>query len=339
MKLHNPLAVLVFLLGVFMGQSALATTPIANCDILYAGQNSNAGEVCVSIDADVGTVSIDYELATGWSLSEVHAWIGEDRALMPQNRKGNPQVGHFPHSATGLGGVSSYSFVIPLSDLPINADTFCGAEVFVAAHAVVSRNGSGKGGKTGTESAWAGSNQIGSGGSWARYFSFTNDYCDDDEDSDYPVVVLPAGCFNVFGQGVTSITEPVATVGITPVGVTDTGSAWLNTYSSSTRFFGGDLVTGNGNIVGSFLAGLIDTSIFGLELSLDSSASPALKIRSANAYFDTAGLYQNMSPLDYGLSMAGNGTGQLGGTWGLTFEPEQIDTIVHAVICPSTVAD
>ncbi len=179
--------------------------------------------------------------------------------------------------------------------------------------------------------------QIANGGSWARYFSFTNDFCDD-TDPEYPVVVLPAGCFNVFGQGITSETEPVTALGFTPVGVTDTTSAWLNTYSASPAgYFGGNLVRGNGAIVGAFLAGLGGNSDFAVELALDSNASPSLAIRSVNVYFDTAGNYQTMSPLDYGVSLVGNGTGSLAQTVPLMFAPEIMDTVLHAVVCTAGV--
>lgn len=329
MKFRKPLAALFLLLSMFMGQSALATTPIENCDILYAGQSSNAGQVCVTVNTVAGTVSIDYKLGTGWALSEVHAWVGEDLALMPQNRKGNPQVGHFPHSASGLGGVSTYSFVIPLSDLPINADTFCGAEVFVAAHAVVSRNGGGK--AAGTDSAWAGSNQIGSGGSWARHFSFTNDFCDD-TDPEYPMVVLPESCFNVFGQGVPGPTLPVAVTPFTPVGVTGTSSAWLNTYGSAPGYFGGDLISGNGTRIGGFIAGLVGSS-FVIEIDLDTNASPAIIVDSANVYFNAAGGYQTQSPVDYNLKFVGNGTLELDGSVELASVPPFKDTVIHAIVC------
>ncbi len=89
----------------------------------------------------------------------------------------------------------------------------------------------------------------------------------------------------------------------------------------------------NGAIVGTFLAGLGGNSDFAVELALDGNASPSLIVSSVNVYFDTAGLYQDMSPLDYGLSLVGNGTGSLQALVPLQFAPEQMDTILHAVVC------
>ena len=428
MKLNKLLAVIAIFINLCAVNAAQAQTAPTNqhCDILYAGQTTAVGSVCVTVNTS--DVNLDYVLIGDWKLTEAHAWIGDSLAGLPVNGSGNPQIGLFPYQADTLSA-ATYSFTIPISQLAVNVDTFCNAEIFVAAHAVVTRTvaggtggnasddddekseKSGKGGKSGkagkslsagkssntsagsgkgtaqnavastssgkgkasvagkagksdqsgksgksgqsgksgksgdqsgggstqpatqTESAWAGSMQIASGGSWARYFSFTNDFCDD-TDPEYPLVVLPAGCFNVFGQGVSSTTEPVTAIGFTPVGVTDTTNAWLNTYSSfPTGYFGGDLVRDNGAIVGTFLAGLGGVSDFAVELALDGNASPSLIVSSVNVYFDTAGLYQDMSPLDYGLSLVGNGTGSLQALVPLQFAPEQMDTILHAVVC------
>ncbi len=428
MQLKKLLAVIAVFINLCAVNAAQAQTTPTNqhCDILYAGQTTAVGSVCVTVNTS--DVNLDYVLIGDWKLTEAHAWIGDTLAGLPTNGSGNPQIGLFPYQADTLSA-ATYSFTIPISQLAVNVDTFCNAEIFVAAHAVVARtiaggsgdnanddddgdeksNKSGKGGKSGkagksasggkssnasadsgkgsankavastaggkgkakatgksgksdqsgksgksgksgdqsgggsgqpatqTESAWAGSMQIANGGSWARYFSFTNDFCDD-TDPEYPVVVLPAGCFNVFGQGITSETEPVTALGFTPVGVTDTTSAWLNTYSASPAgYFGGNLVRGNGAIVGAFLAGLGGNSDFAVELALDSNASPSLAIRSVNVYFDTAGNYQTMSPLDYGVSLVGNGTGSLAQTVPLMFAPEIMDTVLHAVVCTAGV--
>lgn len=430
MKLNKLLAIIAIFTNLCAVNAAQAQTTPTNqhCDILYAAQTTAVGSVCVTVNTS--DVNLDYILIDDWKLTEAHAWIGDTLAGLPMNGSGNPQIGLFPHQADNLSA-ATYSFTIPISQLAVNVDTFCNAEIFVAAHAVVTRtvaggsgdnasddddedeksNKSGKGGKSGkagksssagkssnasagagkgtasnavastssgkgksnvsgksgksdqsgksgksgksgdqagggsgsgqpatqTESAWAGSMQIASGGSWARYFSFTNDFCAD-QDPVYPVVVLPAGCFNVFGQGVTSSTEPVTANLITPVGVTDTSSAWLNTYSSSpSGYFGGDLVRDNGAIVGAFLAGLGGNSDFSVELALDSNASPSLVIRSVNVYFNTAGNFQTMSPLDYGMPLVGNGTGSLAQTVPLMFAPEIMDTVLHAVVCTAGV--
>ena len=426
MKLNKLFAVIAIFLNLCAINAAQAqTTQPTNqhCDVLYAGQTTAVGSVCVTVNAS--DVKLDYLLIGDWKLTEAHAWIGDTLAGLPKNTSGNPQIGLFPHQAD-INSAALYSFTIPVSQLAVNADTFCKAEIFVAAHAVVTRTvaggsgdeasgddgddeksaksgkngksdkagksssasnssnasaGSGKGtahtvvastsagkgksnvagkagksdqpgksgksgqsgksGKSGggsgqhatqTESAWAGSMEIANGGSWARYFSFTNDFCVDPE---VPVVVLPPSCFNVFGMGVEYPDYPVTATAFTPVGVTGTASAWRNTYSAlPTGVIGGSLISGTGLIVGDFIAGLGGNSDVFAELYLDGSASPSLTFESANVYFNTAGAYQNKSPLDYGLSLTGNAIGgPIFGSWPLNGTPEIMDTIIHAVVC------
>jgi hypothetical protein len=432
MKLNMLLTVIAIFLNLFAINATQAqTTQPTNqhCDVLYAGQTTAVGSVCVTVNAS--DVNLDYLLIGDWKLTEAHAWIGDTLTGLPSNSGGNPQIGLFPYQAS-INSAAQYSFTIPISQLAVNADTFCNAEIFVAAHAVVTRtvaggsgdNGSGddgksaksgkseksgkagksssasksssstassgkgttdnavastsagkgkssaagkgksnaagkagksdqsgksghsgKSGKSGnqtgggsgnpstqTESAWAGSMQIANGGSWARYFSFTNDFCVEPE---IPVVVLPPSCFNVFGMGVEYPDYPVTATAFTPVGVTGTASAWRNTYSASpTGVIGGSLISGTGLIVGDFIAGLGGNSDVFAELYLDGSASPSLTFESANVYFNTAGAYQNKSPLDYGLSLTGNTIGDpIFGGWPLNGTPEIMDTIIHAVVC------
>ena len=425
MKLNRLLAVIAIFLNLCAINAAQAqTTQPTNqhCDVLYAGQTTAVGSVCITVSAS--DVKLDYLLIGDWKLTEAHAWIGDTLAGLPKNSSGNPQIGLFPHQAD-INSAAQYSFTIPVSQLAVNADTFCNAEVFVAAHAVVTRTvaggsgdeasgddgdddeksaksaksdkngksgkagksssvstssnasaGSGKGmthtvvaststgkgksnltgkseqsgksgksGKSGdqsgggsgqpatqTESAWAGAMEIASGGSWARYFSFTNDFCVDPE---VPVVVLPPACFNVFGMGVEYPENPVTATAFTPVGVTGTASAWLNTYSAlPAGIIGGSLISGTGLIVGGFIVGLGANSDVFAELYLDNSAIPSLTFESANVYFNTAGAYQNKTPLDYGVPLTGNAIGDpIFGGWPLNGAPEIMDTIIHAVVC------
>lgn len=325
MKFAKPLAALFLLLSLFSGSLAFAQSDEAVCEILYAGQTIEVGSVCVTVDAD--EVILDYILENGWTLSEAHAWIGDDMATMPQNRKGNPQIGRFPHSASGLGGVTQHTFTIPVSQLNVNAETFCEAEIFVAAHGVVSKASGDTGGKKGgTEGAWAGSEQLSSGGNWSRIFSFINDFCGGGEDPEEPPVVpLAAGCFNVFGRGDAVITP------YSPVGVTDTSSAWINTFSSS-GYIGGDLVSGSGDS-GDLIAGMVGANLLAVQFSVDLTANPALIVDSANVYVGAAGSFEVVSPLEFGNPIAGNGTGILYAEIPLSSVPADFDVVMHAVLC------
>ncbi len=141
---------------------------------LWAGQHIDAGTVDVEIAGD--RLVVTYNTANGWSLDEVHLWVGLDTADMPQNNKGNPKIGHFPNSDSNLGGLTSLSYEFALADLGISCppdpdSDASDRQIYVAAHAVVS-NGSG-----GSETAWGDGSRFVSGGrgrgSWATYSTIT----------------------------------------------------------------------------------------------------------------------------------------------------------------------
>lgn len=321
MKFAKPLAALLLLLSLFSGSSAFAQSD-ETCEVFYAGQTIAVGSVCVTVDSEAEEVILDYVLENGWTLSEAHAWIGDNMATMPQNKKGNPQNGRFPHSASNLGGVTSHTFTIPVSQLNVNAETFCEAEIFVAAHGVVSKASGGKKGG-GTESAWAGSTELSSGGNWSRVFSVTNDFCGGDE---YPEVPLAEGCFNVFGRGDDVLTP------YSPVGVTDTSNAWINTFGRLSSI-GGELINGSGEDSGDILAGLVGPDLLAVQFSVDLTANPALIVDSANVYVGAAGSFQLASPLQFGNPIVGNGTGILYAELPFNSAPPDFDVVMHAVLC------
>lgn len=128
-----------------------------NSVILYAGQNIEAGELMTEISGN--QLYVTYNTANGFGLKEVHLFVGTSMDNMPQTKTGNPKIGQFPYTALSLGGLTTYTFSIPLSELGIMKS----AEIFIAAHAVV-ENGAVN------ETAWADGDLI-SDGSWATYFS------------------------------------------------------------------------------------------------------------------------------------------------------------------------
>jgi hypothetical protein len=102
------------------------------CDLI-AGQTINVGQVIYSeqvIDG-VENLVVEYVTAFGWSLSEVHLYVGALEE-MPTN-KSAIQIGQFPYSASNLNGVTTYCFKIPISTLKTNDD----GTLTIAAHAVV----------------------------------------------------------------------------------------------------------------------------------------------------------------------------------------------------------
>ena len=142
MKLFNTAAAMLMLaMSVLLSNGAMAqsTEPEANCSVLYTDSAVEVGAVCVTVNQDDENVFLDYLLIDEWKLSEANAWIGDNANNLPIDGSGNPQVSVFPHSAINLVDVNQHSFVIPFTELSIDAGTFCSADVIVAASAVVTR--------------------------------------------------------------------------------------------------------------------------------------------------------------------------------------------------------
>lgn len=150
--------------------SALFMNPIAHaeqCQTLFAGQSIEVGSVCVENDAD--NVYVTYTTAGDWEMSELHLFVGTDFSQLPTNKKGNPQIGHFPFVASNVG--HSYTFTLPLADLAAT----CSSNFAIAAHAVVGNGIS-------TETAWGEGDRITSQGSWATWFAYQATCPDNDDD-------------------------------------------------------------------------------------------------------------------------------------------------------------
>lgn len=147
------------------------------CDIitdLIAGQHTDVGEVIVTHDEV--NMYVTYRISEpGWCLKEHHLHISSTLAGIPQTKTGNPKVGHFAYKGTH-DCILEYTETIPI-------EWGAGAQVYVAAHAVVANdNGDGgtttftKSGGISTETAWG----LGApfpGNNWAMYFFYT--LCDD----------------------------------------------------------------------------------------------------------------------------------------------------------------
>lgn len=137
-----------------------------HCEINYGGQYHIVGSVCVTIEGD--TLTLDYIMEDGWTINEAHAWVGDNLASMPQNGNGTPIPGQLPYSTT-TSATDQLTFVMNISDLNLNIDTYCESGLYVAAHGVVSKPG-----HTGTETSWAGETRFTQRGNWATYFGVSN---------------------------------------------------------------------------------------------------------------------------------------------------------------------
>ena len=140
--------------------------PLEVCEddvsILYAGQDIDAGFVTINDDGTDLTITIQTE--NGWSLSETHISVQTTEADIPQNKKGNPKVGHFEYSESHDPNVEFYELVISLDDLTVNGD----GTLTIAVHAVVQQIVNDE--VVAEETAWKdGVNRFVDKGNWATY--------------------------------------------------------------------------------------------------------------------------------------------------------------------------
>jgi len=103
---------------------------------LIAGQHIIVGTVTVFTNASGITVVYDTG-DSGWGLKETHLYVGTEEPT-----KAAP--GRFPYKNEKLGGATNDEYFVPLEDLGVG----CGATVYLATHAVVSKPGEG------SETAW-----------------------------------------------------------------------------------------------------------------------------------------------------------------------------------------
>lgn len=139
---------------------------------LLAGQHIDVGSVTVrqvaEYDDNTGDlvaqqvcVSFEIEVAD-WFITETHLAITDDPADLPQNRRGNPQVGRFPYKNEGLHA-TSHEHCIDYAA----AGYAPGTSLYIASHAVVQREDAGA--VVQEETAWGEGHDFG-GRNWSMYF-------------------------------------------------------------------------------------------------------------------------------------------------------------------------
>lgn len=131
---------------------------------LFAGQTINSGTVSVTNDADF--IYVTYTSTNGWKITQTHLYVGEC-ALIPVNNPGNPMPGQFPYKTTHTGGVTSFTYQVPIGTIGLG---YCGC---IAAHAVVVKlNAAGQ--VIEQQTGWGNGTRINlNGGNWGMKF----DYC------------------------------------------------------------------------------------------------------------------------------------------------------------------
>lgn len=140
-----------------------------SCVDLFAGQTTDAGDVCLAIAGE--NLVVTYTTREGWQLTGASLWVGAELRTMPSTNTGNPKIGQFPYqSGTLATGTVSHSFQIPLSTWGLSANmTLCNRQsLLLAAHADLrypNTDGSFR-----TETGWGDGQRLVTRGSWAMYF-------------------------------------------------------------------------------------------------------------------------------------------------------------------------
>lgn len=135
-----------------------------SCTPLIAGQSTNAGEVCITdqdtnADGSPDQLLVTYTTQNGWSLSDVHFWVGSTLASMPQTNTGSPKLGNFPYKASGINS-TTYTITIPFSSIGYSCPT--ASKYYFVAHAVVKKS-------TQTETAYGGGERLLARGNWSMF--------------------------------------------------------------------------------------------------------------------------------------------------------------------------
>lgn len=139
-----------------------------NCEVTYqllAGQTINAGTLIVSNDAT--NLYVTYNAIDGATFNTLHLWVGKSLASLPLNQGGNPVIGQFPYQYN-TNGASTYTFTIPLADIP--GSVTCEDALYIVAHAEWCG--------TTNETAFGGNVVVTGKGRWWRY-AYHQLCCDD----------------------------------------------------------------------------------------------------------------------------------------------------------------
>lgn len=284
---------------------------------LFAGQTTDAGDVSVEV---VGQdLVVTFATQDGWELVESHLWVGESLSDMPQSRSGNPKIGNFPYASGDISGATSFSVVIPISELG-GEPYVCGKDFHLAAHAAL-RKPDGRGGYQ-TETGWGDGQRMVERGSWATYFTVRLT-CSDDPPP-------PQACETAFAFGDQTLIDVLSAQGVNT-------NRWgwqitVNTGDSeSTPIYAG---AGQNDVSKGTYVGDLSYSYDGTTLSVSFDMEPGFGMNETHLYAsiydtDTAapGQYGNLhedldgaSSDSYLLSVADNGDGV-------------IHVVAHAVVC------
>ncbi len=288
---------------------------------LFAGQTIDVGDVCV--DVINNELCVTYTTTDGWELTEAHLWVGEIKSHMPSTRKGNPQVGHFPHHSGDITGTTTHTFYIPIADLG-GEPYVCNKTFHIAAHAALRKDlGSGN---YQIETGWGDGERMVERGNWATTFS---------------IILLCSGVppNHVTTDDAFGYDENYATCFLDPIidgfdnwgwtnGPLATGSYLLNIYAGA-----GGCVLLNGTLVGT-----LTINYDGSTATVTYNMDVAFLLIETNLYvgndilpINTLGL-QTIWPKDYPYHHT-DLYGSTSDTYTITGLTGDIYVVAHAVVC------
>ena len=296
------------------GQINLSLEYGGGCTDLMAGQNEVAGEVCLELEGE--NLVLNYTTTGDWTLEEVHAFVGESSDDIPQTKKGTFKNGNFPYKAEDLS-TTSYTFVIPVTDIVGSVEDLCDNTLVVAAHAVVSRELDGDAGVQ-EETAWGSGTEQNDDRNWAMYFTVSFS-CEPETDGG-PVV---GTCETAFAVGETTFIE---------LELTDSRWGWqLGPYAPGSYEAPIYAAAGQNDLSKGTHVGTLFVNYDGTTVTVSYDLFPGFKFDETHLYLDVV-VADTIAPGQYGNQhdLSGEQSDQyvIGG-----FNGEPVYIVAHAVVC------
>lgn len=151
-------------------RESLAKSTVEDCgpitEVLYAAQGFEAGYVLIDNDEDNLYVTVYSDNGYQDKEEQIKMWVGNDLIDLPQTKKSNLKIGHFPFKTTVDPNENEYTFTLSLEELGLNCDD----QIFVVVHADVLLMDSQR--RVRNESAFGGTAEGMFGSQWWYYMSY-----------------------------------------------------------------------------------------------------------------------------------------------------------------------
>lgn len=143
---------------------------------IWAGQHTNAGTMIISNDETNLYVTVNSTEGFQDKAENIKMWLGTDLSTLDGGGIDRPSAGSFPYKATVAPGEKTYTFTIPLANIPIYDASKCGVQAIYAVVHIDILAPDGNGGST-AETAFGGDSG-GTGKSWWFYSVYTPACCE-----------------------------------------------------------------------------------------------------------------------------------------------------------------